>query len=131
MESITNCSFMFQTLLDNTANAMKLLLRLHIFQLFCHSQEFGPVENFGDQLNFKSAGPEDQLYFSPYCLVQPLSHGVGQRKSNQIYSASDAPSLDFSYGARLVTVKQGWQKGGKYSYFPGRWEILVIPGKYW
>ena len=27
--------------------------------------------------------------------------------------------------------KQGWQKGGKYSYFPGWQEILVIPGKYW
>ena len=27
--------------------------------------------------------------------------------------------------------RQGWQKGGKYSYFPGRREILVIPGKYW
>ena len=26
---------------------------------------------------------------------------------------------------------QGWQKGGKYSYFPGRREILVIPGNYW
>ena len=28
-------------------------------------------------------------------------------------------------------IKQGWQKDGKYSYFPGRREILVIPGKYW
>ena len=27
--------------------------------------------------------------------------------------------------------QQGWQKGGKYSYFPGWWEILVIPGNYW
>ena len=31
----------------------------------------------------------------------------------------------------LTTKKQGWQKGGKYSYFPGRPEILVIPGNYW
>ena len=30
-----------------------------------------------------------------------------------------------------VLYWQGWQKGGKYSYFPGRREILVIPGKYW
>ena len=41
------------------------LLRLHIFQLFRHSQKFGLAENLGDQLNFKSAGPEDQLYFAP------------------------------------------------------------------
>ena len=30
-----------------------------------------------------------------------------------------------------IVGEQGWQKGGKYSYFPGRREILVIPGKYW
>ena len=31
----------------------------------------------------------------------------------------------------IAHADQGWQKDGKYSYFPGRWEILVIPGKYW
>ena len=30
-----------------------------------------------------------------------------------------------------VDYWQGWQKGGKYSYFPRRREILVIPGNYW
>ena len=30
-----------------------------------------------------------------------------------------------------MKFEQGWQKGGKYSYFPGRREILVIPGNYW
>ena len=44
---------------------MELLLRLHMFQLFHHSQKFGPVEKLGDQLNFKSPGPEDQLCFAP------------------------------------------------------------------
>lgn len=24
--------------------------------------------------------------------------------------------------------KPGWQKFGKYSYFPGHWEILYLPG---
>ena len=39
---------------------MELLWRLHIFQLVHHSQKFGQAENLGDQLNFKSVGPEDQ-----------------------------------------------------------------------
>ena len=30
-----------------------------------------------------------------------------------------------------VYSSQGWHKGGKYSYFPGCWESLVIPGNYW
>jgi Ni/Fe-hydrogenase subunit HybB-like protein len=35
--------------------------------------------------------------------------------------------------AKQITLifKQGWQKSGKYSYFPGRREILVFTGKYW
>jgi type IV secretory pathway VirB9-like protein len=28
-----------------------------------------------------------------------------------------------------ITSKE--QKSGKYSYFPGHWEILVFTGKYW
>ena len=44
---------------------MKLFWRLHIFQLIRHSRKFGPAENLGDHLNFKSAGPEYQLYFEP------------------------------------------------------------------
>ena len=30
---------------------------------------------------------------------------------------------------RIGTYNQGWQKSGKYSYFPGRLEILVFTGK--
>ena len=45
--------------------SLELLWRLHILQLIRHSQKFGPAENLGTQLNFKSAGPEDQLYFAP------------------------------------------------------------------
>ena len=30
-----------------------------------------------------------------------------------------------------LPIRQGWQKGRKYSYFPGWREILIIPGNYW
>ena len=33
--------------------------------------------------------------------------------------------------SKIINLSQGWQRGGKYSYFPGRREILAIPGNYW
>lgn len=31
----------------------------------------------------------------------------------------------------IYMYKVGLEKSGKYTYFPGLWEILVFPGKYW
>ena len=31
----------------------------------------------------------------------------------------------------FLSQMQGWQKSGKYSYFPGQQEIQGIIGKYW
>ena len=33
--------------------------------------------------------------------------------------------------SEIIACGQGWQKSGKYSYFPGRREIPVFSGKYW
>ena len=41
------------------------------------------------------------------------------------------PIFTGSQASNDTLQEQGWQKGGKYSYFPGRREILVIPGNYW
>ena len=40
-------------------------------------------------------------------------------------------SFQYDSTEPMLLAHQGWQKDGKYSYFPGRLEILVIPGKYW
>ena len=33
--------------------------------------------------------------------------------------------------AFFSSCRQGWQKSGKFSYFPGQQAILEIPGQYW
>ena len=51
---------------------------------------------------------------------------------NWVYSYKEFAQLNLLLKEQiLIFRKPGWQKGGKYSYFPGQREILVIPGNYW
>ena len=74
-------------------------------------------DNSGQLSSNTSVGVVIKKYWSRLTkLNSAVKHSVSEVKNNTVilYNTAIFGSLD-----------QGWQKGGKYSYFPGWWEILV------